>query len=75
MEVILLDEPCSQETGDSNLQRGPAGAQAGVKARLGIRGIVDSNTSSLAREVKKGVGEGVLSSPSLKRSALLGHPA
>lgn len=47
--------------------------QAGVKASLTILGAADSNTSSPAREAKEGVGEGVLSAPSLELLVLLGH--
>lgn len=47
-----------------------------MKPRLGIRGAADSNTSTLAREVKKGhAGKGALSTLSLELSALLGCPA
>lgn len=53
--------------------RGSMRPQAGVKASLTILGAADSNTSSPAREAKEGVGEGVLSAPSLELLVLLGH--
>lgn len=52
--------------------KGSARPQAGAKAMLGA---ADSNTGSLAREAKKGVGEGASSAPSLELLDLLRHLA